>query len=93
MAQDTLNTLDLSSIRPLPRAYMAHELSLYVHYPFCVHKCPYCDFASEAEGKDAARDHLYIELLLKEWRLKLPLWAQTGRKLVSLYIGGGTFST
>ena len=90
MAQDTLNALELSSMRPLPRAYMAHELSLYVHYPFCVHKCPYCDFASEAEGKDAARDHLYIELLLKEWRLKLPLWAQTGRKLVSLYIGGGT---
>lgn len=82
--------LDLSCMRPLPAPYLRHQLSLYVHYPFCVHKCPYCDFASEAQGANEARDELYLELLIKEWRLKLPLWAHTGRKLCSLYIGGGT---
>lgn len=85
-----LSALDLSSVQPLARHDLAHALSLYVHYPFCVHKCPYCDFASKALPRDAARDHLYIDLLIREWRAKLSLWAATGRQLVSVYIGGGT---
>lgn len=65
-----------------------NDVSLYIHYPFCVHKCPYCDFASLAQGADRARDEQYIELLIKEFELKVPLLR--GRKLISLYIGGGT---
>lgn len=81
---------DLSSMQPLAQRDLRHDLSLYVHYPFCVHKCPYCDFASAALPRDALRDQLYIDLLLKEWQAKLNLWAHTGRKLVSVYVGGGT---
>lgn len=66
----------------------SHDISLYVHYPFCVHKCPYCDFASLSLGADEGRDRLYIDLLSKEFELKKDLLL--GRKLVSLYIGGGT---
>lgn len=87
---DTAPQSALSLMRPLPDEDLKHQLSLYVHYPFCVHKCPYCDFASDAQGQDEERDRLYIELLRKEWQLKLPLWEKTGRKLYSVYIGGGT---
>ena len=65
-----------------------NDVSLYIHYPFCVHKCPYCDFASLAEGSDRQRDEQYINLLIKEFKLKAPLLGT--RKLISLYIGGGT---
>lgn len=85
-----LSAIDPSFVQPLAQSAFVHDLSLYVHYPFCVHKCPYCDFASKALPQDAVRDHLYIDLLIKEWRAKLCLWAHTGRKLVSVYIGGGT---
>lgn len=68
--------------------YQQHELSLYIHYPFCVRKCPYCDFASLPLGSDAGRDADYIDLLLREFEHKLPLLQ--GRKFISVYIGGGT---
>lgn len=77
-----------------------HALSLYVHYPFCVQKCPYCDFASEAQGhrteaqqrEDAHRDHIYVDLLIEEFKYKLDLLRSLGdkRSFVSLYVGGGT---
>lgn len=63
-------------------------MSLYIHYPFCMHKCPYCDFASTAEGTDQTRDHLYITAMIAEFRRKLPLLGHN--KLVSVYFGGGT---
>ena len=68
--------------------YQQHELSLYIHYPFCVRKCPYCDFASLPLGEDAGRDADYIDLLLREFEHKLPLLQ--GRKFISVYVGGGT---
>jgi oxygen-independent coproporphyrinogen-3 oxidase len=61
-------------------------LALYVHWPFCVSKCPYCDFNShvrEAIDQDAWRDALLADLA-HEARL-LP-----GRKLTSIFFGGGT---
>lgn len=70
------------------RAYLNHELSLYIHYPFCVRKCPYCDFASLPLGADGSRDEDYVSLLLREFELKKELLK--GRSLVSVYIGGGT---
>ena len=61
---------------------------LYIHYPFCMHKCPYCDFNSYAKGIDESRDELYF-LRLKEdflfWKPKLK-----DRKFISVFIGGGT---
>lgn len=69
-------------------AYAQHEISLYVHYPFCVCKCPYCDFSSLPLGSDGARDEDYVSLLLREFELKKDLLK--GRSLVSVYLGGGT---
>lgn len=68
--------------------YAQHEISLYVHYPFCVRKCPYCDFSSLPLGSDGARDEDYVSLLLREFELKKDLLK--GRSLVSVYLGGGT---
>ena len=61
-------------------------LALYVHWPFCVSKCPYCDFNSHVRAsidQDAWRDALLADLA-HEARL-LP-----GRKLTSIFFGGGT---
>ena len=64
----------------------ADSLALYVHWPFCVSKCPYCDFNShvrDAIDQDAWREGLLADLV-HEARL-LP-----GRPLTSLFFGGGT---
>ena len=62
------------------------DLSLYIHWPFCVSKCPYCDFNSHVRAsieQDAWRDAL-LKDLAHELRL-LP-----GRRLTSIFFGGGT---
>jgi len=59
-------------------------LSLYIHYPWCVKKCPYCDFNSH-EGEDR---NGYIEALLKD--LDKDLKYVQGRSIHSIFIGGGT---
>jgi putative oxygen-independent coproporphyrinogen III oxidase len=62
-------------------------LSLYIHVPWCVRKCPYCDFNSH-EAHGAIPDREYVEALLRDLDLALPLiW---GRKVYSIFIGGGT---
>ncbi|HWV62155.1 MAG TPA: radical SAM family heme chaperone HemW [Oxalicibacterium sp.] len=62
-------------------------LSLYVHFPWCVKKCPYCDFNShEAVGGFPEED--YLAALRADLEMALPLiW---GRKLHTIFIGGGT---
>lgn len=62
-------------------------LSLYIHIPWCVQKCPYCDFNSHAM-KEAIPEQAYIAALLEDLRQDLHL-AQ-GRPLHSIFIGGGT---
>jgi oxygen-independent coproporphyrinogen-3 oxidase len=66
---------------PLP------PLSLYVHLPWCVRKCPYCDFNSY-EARGALPDLEYVAALLRDLRGELPL-AQ-GRLIETIYFGGGT---
>lgn len=62
-------------------------LSLYVHMPWCVVKCPYCDFNSHAL-KGEVPETAYIEALLSDLELDLPhVW---GRVVHSVFIGGGT---
>ena len=62
-------------------------LSLYVHLPWCVRKCPYCDFNSHEARGDIPED-AYVEALLRDLELALPaIW---GRKVVSVFLGGGT---
>lgn len=61
-------------------------LSLYVHYPWCVMKCPYCDFNSHTYGKDQERR--YLEALVRQLEQTLPsVW---GRPIGSIFFGGGT---
>ncbi|MGQ4877925.1 radical SAM family heme chaperone HemW [Billgrantia sp. LNSP4103-1] len=64
-------------------------LSLYVHVPWCVRKCPYCDFNSHGVGRGAALpEGDYLAALLEDLDADLPLAA--GRTLGSIFIGGGT---
>jgi len=62
-------------------------LALYAHIPWCVRKCPYCDFNShERAGELPERE--YVQKLLSDLEALLPsVW---GRRLVSVFIGGGT---
>ena len=63
-------------------------LSLYIHLPWCVKKCPYCDFNSHAVKDDAFPEKTYINALIKDLDSELPrIW---GRNIISVFIGGGT---
>jgi len=62
-------------------------LALYVHLPWCVRKCPYCDFNSYTAGDDAPRDR-YLGALLKD--LAIESERAVGRPLISVFLGGGT---
>ncbi|WP_050466560.1 radical SAM family heme chaperone HemW [Herbaspirillum chlorophenolicum] len=62
-------------------------LSLYVHFPWCVRKCPYCDFNSH-EVKGSFPEQEYLDALRTDLEMALPLiW---GRKITTIFIGGGT---
>ena len=62
-------------------------LSLYVHIPWCVRKCPYCDFNSHALS-GSLPERAYVDALLADLEQDLP-WVQ-GREIQSIFIGGGT---
>ncbi|MDH5178741.1 MAG: radical SAM family heme chaperone HemW [Gammaproteobacteria bacterium] len=62
-------------------------LSLYIHFPWCVQKCPYCDFNSHAV-KDGIPEREYVRALVLDVEQHLPaIW---GRSVQSIFIGGGT---
>lgn len=62
-------------------------LSLYIHIPWCVQKCPYCDFNSHTL-KDELPHQDYVQHLLADLAQDLPL--TSGREISSIFIGGGT---
>lgn len=71
-----------------PRFGSLPPLALYAHLPWCVRKCPYCDFNSyEAKHGDPAEDS-YIDALLRDLDADLALVQE--RSLASVFIGGGT---
>jgi oxygen-independent coproporphyrinogen-3 oxidase len=62
-------------------------LSLYVHFPWCVRKCPYCDFNSH-EVRGGFPEEEYLAAMRRDLEMALPLiW---GRKIYTIFIGGGT---
>src|SRR5690349_9221194 len=62
-------------------------LALYIHLPWCVRKCPYCDFNSH-ERSGALPESEYVAALFRDLEALLPsVW---GRRLHSIFIGGGT---
>jgi putative oxygen-independent coproporphyrinogen III oxidase len=65
----------------------ATSIALYVHMPWCVRKCPYCDFNSH-QLKSAQPDSSYIDALLRDFELELPRIGQ--RRIDSIFFGGGT---
>lgn len=62
-------------------------LSLYIHIPWCVRKCPYCDFNSHAQN-GALPEQQYLDALVADLELDAP--AAHGRELGSIFFGGGT---
>ncbi len=63
-------------------------LSLYIHIPWCMKKCPYCDFNSHAVDHQPIEEDLYINTLIDDLQQEMPhIW---GRRLTSIFIGGGT---
>jgi oxygen-independent coproporphyrinogen-3 oxidase len=62
-------------------------LALYVHLPWCVRKCPYCDFNSY-EAKGQLPDLDYVEAVLRDLRAELPLVQD--RAVQAVFLGGGT---
>jgi putative oxygen-independent coproporphyrinogen III oxidase len=62
-------------------------LALYVHLPWCVRKCPYCDFNSH-QLKSARPDRAYLDALLCDFEAELPLVAS--RRIDTVFFGGGT---
>ena len=79
-----LGTLSLAALPPL---------SLYVHLPWCLKKCPYCDFNShewQGGGRDghSPPEQRYLDALRADLEASLPfVW---GRRVISVFIGGGT---
>ncbi len=66
---------------------MLPPLSIYIHIPWCVRKCPYCDFNSH-ESKTAIPEQQYIDCLISDLDYTLPkIW---GRRVYSIFFGGGT---
>lgn len=62
-------------------------ISLYIHTPWCLHKCPYCDFNSHTT-KGTLPEDAYIAALLTDFKAQLP--ALQNREIQTIFIGGGT---
>ncbi|MDO8459146.1 MAG: radical SAM protein, partial [Burkholderiaceae bacterium] len=72
-------TLQLAALPPL---------SLYVHLPWCLKKCPYCDFNSHEKPGSELPEQRYVDAVVADLEAALPLiW---GRTIHSIFIGGGT---
>lgn len=66
----------------------AAKLGVYVHFPYCLSKCPYCDFASTAAKR--IPDERYTEAVLTELTARVAAFGLQGREVTSIFIGGGT---
>ena len=71
-----------------------NTISVYIHFPWCIKKCPYCDFNSYANNKKIPEE-LYIKKILLDFDLSLEFLLKlnnnkNNKKLVSIFFGGGT---
>ena len=70
-----------------PRFTVLPPLSLYIHIPWCVRKCPYCDFNSH-QARGEIPEQRYVDALVADLEQALPLiW---GRRVYTIFFGGGT---
>lgn len=65
-------------------------LALYLHVPFCIHKCSYCDFFSIGVGDRAIPAERYMARAVEELRRMIEQYQVRGRRLHSIFFGGGT---
>ncbi|MBB2493949.1 radical SAM family heme chaperone HemW [Aquipseudomonas ullengensis] len=72
---------------PIGGSFQLPPLALYIHIPWCVRKCPYCDFNSHAAGPTLPEEE-YVDALLAD--LDADLVHVHGRELTSIFFGGGT---
>ncbi len=66
---------------------MENTLGVYIHIPFCIQRCSYCDFATYAKDQIAAND-AYVEAVCTEIRCRQNIFSE--KKLSTIYFGGGT---
>ncbi len=86
-ARPKVRARDPSMLSGRPQFSSLPPLSLYVHVPWCVRKCPYCDFNSHALSGEIPEQQ-YLQALSADLEQALPLiW---GRQVISVFIGGGT---
>ena len=70
-----------------------NDLSLYIGIPFCPTRCAYCSFVSRTVGKRTELLEPYLDALLREMEITGKLLANSGKKLRTIYVGGGTPTT
>jgi oxygen-independent coproporphyrinogen-3 oxidase len=87
MSRAATGTVALAMPSDHPQFRALPPLALYVHIPWCIRKCPYCDFNSHEARGDVPQE-TYIAALMADLEFSLPsVW---GRKVSSIFIGGGT---
>lgn len=75
----------VSASKSFMRFFMSNSIGLYIHIPFCKHKCPYCDFFS-GNADENAFDNYVIEL-----KDKIKYWSEKAKRdVATVYFGGGT---
>ena len=75
----------VSASKSFMRFFMSNSIGLYIHIPFCKHKCPYCDFFSWNADENAF-DNYVIEL-----KDKIKYWSEKAKRdVATVYFGGGT---
>ncbi len=80
-------TIAIAARKPTIALHALPPLSLYVHIPWCVRKCPYCDFNSH-EARGELPEQEYVQALITDLEQALPsIW---GRRVHSIFFGGGT---
>ncbi|HLB30409.1 MAG TPA: radical SAM protein, partial [Gammaproteobacteria bacterium] len=72
----------------LQQAIVLPPLSIYIHFPWCIRKCPYCDFNSHGVGNAGFDEAGYLTALARDLEMSLP--AIESREVRSVFIGGGT---
>ncbi len=83
---EALQPMMLGSARHISLSILP-PLSIYIHIPWCIRKCPYCDFNSH-ESKTTIPEQQYIDCLISDLDYTLPkIW---GRRVYSIFLGGGT---
>jgi len=81
--------LDAGAAVPAGREIAPLPLTLYVHFPWCVRKCPYCDFNSHALRGEVPEDS-YVEALIRDLDFELADPAFRQAPLAAIFFGGGT---